>query len=85
MFGIVNAYLGSRMTGVTGRGGHAEPDGQALKSSALAGAAQTVVVPGAGWGGGEAGPGRSLGRLPATRKRTCVVCQLRGISEMSIS
>ena len=50
MFGIMNAYLGSRMTGVTGRGGHAEPDGQALKSSALAGAAQTVAAPGAGWG-----------------------------------
>ena len=36
-------------------------------------------------GGGEAGPGRLLGRLPATQKRTCVVCQLGGISEMSIS
>ena len=73
------------MTGVTGRGGPAEPDGQALKSSALVGAAQTVAAPGAGRGGGEAGPGRLLGRLPATQKSTCVVCQLGGISEMSIS
>lgn len=51
MFGIVNAYLGSWMTGVTGRGGHAEPDGQALKSSALAGAAQNSCCARCGVGG----------------------------------
>ena len=57
----------------------------ALKSSALAGAAQTVAVSGAGGvGGGEAGSGRLLGRPSVTQKRICGVCQFRGISEMLI-
>lgn len=86
MFRIMNAYLGSQMTVVSQDGMDMHSwMGQALKSSALVGAAQTVAVPGAGGvGGGEAGSGRLLGRLSVTQKRICGVCQFRGISEMLI-